>query len=157
MIDSESEVNAIYLIFAKQLGLLIRPIDVGAQKINGITLDTYGIVVAVFPVVDQANRVRFFEKTFLVANVSLKIVFKMPFLALSGADVHFLDWELWWRTYTIEEALPTTKRVELVYKKKFVVAALDPEHMTYIVHVGLVSSNVLPSSPPLNVYPFRRP
>ena len=94
LIDSRSEVNAIHQIFAKQQGLSIRPTDVGGQKIDGITLDTYGMVVAAFSVEDKANRVRFFEETFLVANVSPKVVLGMPFLTLSGADVGFSSWEL---------------------------------------------------------------
>ena len=57
-------------------------------------LDTYGMVVAAFSVEDKANWVRFFEKTFLVANVSPKVVLGMPFLILSGADVDFSGWEL---------------------------------------------------------------
>ena len=42
-------------------------------------------------------------------------------------------------------------------KKEFVAAELDPEHETYIVHVGSVSSVALPSSFPLDVHPSRRP
>ena len=30
----------------------------------------------------------------------------------------------------------TTRRVELVGKKEFAAAELDPEHETYVVHVG---------------------
>ena len=86
-----------------------------------------------------------------MANVSSKVVLGMFFLTLSGADVDFLDWELRWRTYTTEEALPTTRRVELVGKKEFAAAELDPEHETYVVHVGSVSSVALPSSSPLDV------
>ena len=56
LINSKSEVNAIHLSFAKQLGLHIRPTDVGAQKINGTMLDTHEMVVAVFSMVDKANR-----------------------------------------------------------------------------------------------------
>ena len=44
------------------------PFNIRAQKIDGTTLDTDGMVVAAFSVTDKANRVRFFEKTFLVAN-----------------------------------------------------------------------------------------
>ena len=55
------EVNAIHPTFAKEQSLPIRPIDVGAQKINGTTLDTYEVVVAAFSVTDKTNRVRFFE------------------------------------------------------------------------------------------------
>ena len=94
MIDSKSEVNAIHPTFAKQLGLPIRSTDIGAQKIDGITLDTYRMVVATFSVEDKANRVRFFEETFLVANVSLEVVLRMSFLTLSGADVDFSGREL---------------------------------------------------------------
>ena len=152
LIDSESEVNAVHPSFVKQLGLSIRPIDVGALKIDGTTLDTHGMVVTAFSVEDRANRVRFFEETFLVANVSLEVVLEMPFLTLSGADVDFSGRELRWRTYTTEEVLPTTRRVELVGKKEFAAAALDPEHETYVVHVASLSS-----TPPLDVHPSRRP
>ena len=154
LIDSGSEVNAIHPTFAKQLGLPIRPTDVGAQKIDGTTLDTYGMVVAAFSVEDKANQVRFFEETFLVANVSPEVVLGMPFFILSDADDGFSSWELRWRTYTTEEALPTTRRVELVGKKEFAAAALDPEHETYVVHVASLSSTPLAS---LNVYPSREP
>ena len=119
------------------------PFDVGAQKIDGTTRDTYGMVVAAFSVTDKANRVRFFEETFLVANVSPEVVLGMPFLTLSGADVDFLGRELRWRTYTTQEALPTTRRVELVGKKEFAAAALDPEYEAFVVHVASLSSTPL--------------
>ena len=34
----------------------MRPTDVGAQKIDSIMLDTYGMVVAAFSVTNKANR-----------------------------------------------------------------------------------------------------
>ena len=89
LIDSGSEVNAVHPSFVKQLGFSIRPTNVGAQKIDGITLGTHGMVVAAFSMVDKANRVRFFEETFLVANISPEVVLGMPFLTLSNADVDF--------------------------------------------------------------------
>ena len=121
-------------------------------------LETYEMVVAAFLVEDKANRIRFFEKTFLVANVSPEVVFGMLFLTLSDANVYFLGRELRWRTYSTKEALPTTRRVELVGKKEFAAAGLDAEHETYVVHVGSVSSNASPSSSPLklDVHPFHR-
>ena len=78
LLDSGSEVNAIHPTLARELGLPIRPTDVGAQKINGTMLDTYGMVVTAFSVTDKASRVRFFEETLLVANVSPEIVLGMP-------------------------------------------------------------------------------
>lgn len=54
-------------------------------------LDIYGVVVPVFLVIDKANQVGFFEGIFLLANVSLKIVFVMLFLTLNVVDVDFLN------------------------------------------------------------------
>ena len=89
--DSNSKLNAIYLIFAKELNLPIRSSDFGTQNIDGTMLDIYGMVVAAFSVTDKANRVRFFEKTFLVANIRPEVVFGMLSLTLSGTDIDFLD------------------------------------------------------------------
>ena len=90
LFDSDSEVNAIYPTFALELGLFIRPTDIRIQKIDSTILDTYGIVVAAFTIIDKANQVIFFEKTFLMANISLEVVFEIPFLMLSSADIDFL-------------------------------------------------------------------
>ena len=42
--------------------------------------------------------------------------------------------------YIIEEAFSTTKWVELVGKKEFAAAALDPEHETFVVYVVSLES-----------------
>ena len=88
-LDSSNAMNAMYLVFAKRLGLTIRATNVGAQKINGTTFETYGILVAAFSVINQADRIRFFKVTFLIANVSSNVILGMPFLTLSDADVDF--------------------------------------------------------------------
>ena len=127
LINSGSEVNAIHLTFAKELGLPIKPTDIGAQKIEGITLDTYGMVVAAFSVENKANRVRFFEETFLVANVSPEVVFGILFLILSGANIDFSGRELRWKIYITKEVLLTIRRIKLVGKKGFAATALNLE------------------------------
>ena len=109
--------------------------------------ENYRIIVTTFLVVDKANRVRFFEKTFLVANVSPEIVLGMPFFTLSGIDIDFLGRELWWKTYITNKAFLTTKHVELVRKKKFIATVLDPEYKTFIVHVTSLSSILLDARP----------
>ena len=53
------------------------------------------MVVAAFLIIDHANKVRFFEKIFLVANVSSDVVLKMPFFTLSSIDINFPKRELW--------------------------------------------------------------
>ena len=42
-------------------------------------------------------------------------------------------------------------------KKEFVAAALNLEHETYVIHVGSISSDTLPSSSLFNVHPSQRP
>ena len=51
-------------------------------------------------------------------NIASTACKDLSHLTLSGADVDFLNRELRWRTYTTEEAVPTTRRVELVGKKE---------------------------------------
>ena len=94
LLNLGSEVNAIYPTLARELGLPIKSTDVRAQKIDNIILNTFEMVVTAFSVADKANRVRFFEETFLVANISLEVVFGIPFLTLNGANVDFLGREL---------------------------------------------------------------
>ena len=44
---------------------------------------------------------------------------------------------LLWKSYTTNEALPTTKRVQLFDPKEFVIAALDADSKTFVVHVAI--------------------
>ena len=59
----------------------------------------------------------------------------MFFLILSKADIWFAERELVWKTYTAAEALPTTREVEIIDKKEFVVVALNVDNETFVVHV----------------------
>ena len=94
LFDLGSKVNTIHPVFIERLGLVIQTINVGAQKIHSTISETYRMVVAAFLVTDQASRVKFFEKTFPIANVSLDVVFGMLFFILNGADVNFPKKEL---------------------------------------------------------------
>ena len=133
LIDSSSEINAMTPAYAKQLGLQVRKIDVGAQKIDSSSLRTFKIVIAAFQVEDKLGRAWFFQESFLLAETSMEMVLRMPFLTLSNANIQFVEKELTWRSYTAIEALPTTKRVELIDKKEFAQAALDEESKTFVV------------------------
>ena len=67
------------------------------------------MVIADFQMEDKASRPRFFQETFLVANTKFEVILGMPFLKISNADVLFGQGTLTWRTYTTNEALPTTE------------------------------------------------
>ncbi len=89
LLDSRSEVNVISQAFVQQLGLKIRKTNIGAQKIDGTTLETYEMVVSAFLVSDKDGRERFFEESFLLADIRPDIVLGMLFLTMNNADVDF--------------------------------------------------------------------
>ena len=95
LLDLGSKVNVMHPAFAESWGLVAQTTNVGVQIIDGTILETYGMMIAAFSVTDQADRVRFFEETFLVANVSPDVVLGMSFFTLSSADVDFPKKELW--------------------------------------------------------------
>ena len=89
-----SKLNAMTLTYAAKLGLKVRKIDIGAQKIDGSTLEIFGIVLAEFQVENKLGRAQFFQETFLLADISAEVVLGMPFLTLSNANVQFVEKEL---------------------------------------------------------------
>ncbi len=97
------------------------------------------MVVSIFLVSDKDGREKFFEESFLLANVRPDIVLGMPFLTMSNTDVDFQARDLQWSSYTTGEVLPTTRQVELIGKKEFAVVALDPEYEAFVVHVAALS------------------
>ncbi len=129
--------------YASELGLTTQKTSVGAQKIDGSPLETYGMVSASFSLQDSLERVRFFEETFLLANTSMEVVLGIPFLALSNADFQFSAEKLTWRTYTAAKALPTTSRVELIDKREFARAALDKKSETFVIHISALEATTI--------------
>ena len=93
---------------------------------------------------------RFFEESFLFADVKPDIVFGILFLTKSNANIDFQARNLQQRFYTTGNILSTTKQVELIEKKKFVRAALDSEHEAFIVHIAILSINSGDEVYPLN-------
>ena len=68
----------------------------------------------------------------------------MPFLKISNADVSFGEEILMWKTYTTNKALPTTEQVQIVDPKEFVIAALDVDSETFVVHVAIREREEMP-------------
>ncbi len=91
LIDPGSEVNAMTLTYATKLGLTAQKISIGAQKIDGLPLETYGIVSASFLLLDSLEKVQLFEETFLLTDTNMEVVLGMPFLFFSNADVEFAE------------------------------------------------------------------
>ena len=87
LIDLGNKVNIITLAYTKQLGLRTKKTDVGAQKIDGSLVRTFKIVIAGFQVINKLGRARFFQKIFLLANISIKVILWMSFLTFSNANI----------------------------------------------------------------------
>ena len=75
------------LAYAAQLGLKVRKTDINAQKIDGFLLETYGVVIAAFQVFYKLSCSCFFQKTFLLTERSIKVVFGMLWLTFGNADI----------------------------------------------------------------------
>ena len=72
----------------------------------------------------------------------------MLFFTFSKADIWFAEQKLVWRTYTAVEALPMTKRVEIIDKKEFAAATPNADNETFVMHVAaLVESITMPIHP----------
>ena len=144
LLDSRSKVNAMSLAYAKKLGLKTWKTNVGAQEIDSSTLETFGMVIADFQVEDKGGRPKFFQETFLVADTKFKVVLRMPFLKISNVGIAFGERTLTWKTYTTNEALPTTEQIQVVKLKEFVIAALDTDSKTFIVYVAIRKREEMP-------------
>ena len=75
--------------YVKKLGLHIWKTNVGAQKIDGSALKTFKMVIANFQMEDKGGRPRFFQETFIVADIKFELVLGMLSLKISNADMAF--------------------------------------------------------------------
>ncbi len=89
LLDSESKVNITSQAFAYQFGLNIWKTNIGAQKIEDTTPETYEMVFSTFSVLDKDNRERLFEKSFLLADIKLDVVLGISFLTMTNVYIDF--------------------------------------------------------------------
>ena len=142
LLDSGSEVNVMTPAYTAHLVLKVRVTNISVQEIDGSSLATYGMVIAAFQVVDKLGYFRFFQETFLLADICIKVVISMPFLTFSNVDIQFAEKKLTQSTYTTKKALPTTCQVEIINQKKLAKAALDENAEAFVVHVSSLQSRM---------------
>ena len=73
--------------FTTKLGHVTQKTDVDAQKIDGLFLIIYEMLLGGFLVKNKLGQVWFFKKTFLLAFISIKVVLKMLFLTFLDANM----------------------------------------------------------------------
>ena len=67
----------------------------------------------------------------------------MPFLGLNKVEINFAERELNWKSYNFDEALPTTKQVQMIDCKEFAAAALAPDKEAFVMHVAYLKAKML--------------
>ena len=72
-----------------------------------------------------------------MADIKFEVILEIPFLKISNANIVFGEKILMWKSYITNEALWTTEQVQLVNLKEFVIAALDADSKTFIMHVAI--------------------
>lgn len=65
--------------------------NIRVQKVHGTSVETYSMGSARFLHQNNLQRVRYFEETFLLANISIKIILGRPFLSFSNANIKFVE------------------------------------------------------------------
>lgn len=75
------------LIYALKLGLKVCSINIWAQKIDCSIFKIFKMILANFQIEDKLKKVQFFQESFLLADISMKVVLKMPFFILINANI----------------------------------------------------------------------
>ena len=68
----------------------------------------------------------------------------MSFLKISNANVSFGKKTLMWKSYTTNKILSSTKQVQIVNPKKFVIAALDMGSKTFVIYMAIWKQEEMP-------------
>ena len=68
----------------------------------------------------------------------------MFFLKISNADILFGKKIFTWKFYTINKALLITKQVQIVNLEKYVIAELDVNSETFLMHVTIWEQEKIP-------------
>lgn len=88
------EANAMTLAFAFKLGPKVHHINIRAQKIDGFTLKMFNIILANFGVEDKLGKAWCFQLTFLLTDISIKVVLGIFFLNFSNTNIYFVEKKL---------------------------------------------------------------
>lgn len=73
----------------KKLDFSIYKTNKSAQKIDGNRLETYGRAILLFQIDNKDTKFDFFEKTFLLAEISMDVDLGMFFSNLSNVKINF--------------------------------------------------------------------
>ena len=128
-----------YPDFTKKFGFRVHKIKVDAQKINSSKQNIFGIIIASFSVEDKEKKSRFFEETFLLADISIDIALRTSFFTLSNDEIDLVGCHIYWRTYTVTKILLTMRQVKLIGIKEFAAVILYLKDEAFVVYVASIN------------------
>ena len=79
-----------------------------------------------------------------MADTKFEVILGILFLKINNADVSFGERTLMWKTYITNEALPTTKQVQIVNPKEFIIVTLDVNSKTFVMYVAIQEREEMP-------------
>lgn len=112
-------------------------------------LETYSIVSTSYLLQNSLKKVQFFQKTLLLANISIEIILGILFLVFNNIDFLFGAEKLTWRSYTIVEALPIICQIKLINMREFAKAVLNKNLKTFVIYITTL--DIIESL----IYPFQ--
>lgn len=68
---------------------------------------------------------------------------EIPFLTFSKVEIIFIEQKLYWKIYTLDMALLTTKRMQIINQNKFAAAALALDKEAFMVHMVYLKAKIL--------------
>lgn len=101
------------------------------------------MVLASFQIKNTLRKAQFFQKIFLVINISMDVILEMPFLTFTNTNMQFTERGLIWRSYCLAKVLSITKWVQIINKKKFAIANLDLDKKSIFVYVAYLDTKIL--------------
>ena len=123
--DSDAEINIIHRTTAKRMGLPLLNTNIGLSAIHGEAVEIYGMHYIEFQQDDNQGHVRYFQDTFLAADISTRMILDMSWLAMANPNIDQAKRTFKWREYTAAVALTTTYRVDVIEPEEFAKLALD--------------------------------
>ncbi len=143
--DSGAEVNIINRVTARKMGLPVLNTNIGLSAIHGKAVKTYGMHYIEFQQEDEQGRVRYFQDTFLAADIDTRMILGMPWLTMANPNIDWVKRSFQWRTYTAAVALMTTCRVNIIEPEDFAELAINKDADCFAIHASQVVSANEPS------------
>ena len=79
-----------------------------------------------------------------MADTKFEVILGMTFLKIKKTNVSFAKMILTWKTYTTNEILPTTDRVQIINPKEFIIAALNINGKTFMIDMAIREQEEMP-------------